>query len=72
METDLAVARGLRNLLLNKTSDVDTFFAHLGKLHQWRRAGGRPDDAYGRGIVSDLRSKIVEFVQQLLAESDAS
>jgi len=68
METDLTVARGLRNFLLSKKPDVDAFFADLARLQRWRRAGGTPDDAFGRAIVSDLRTKLVEFFQQLLAE----
>jgi hypothetical protein len=71
-EADLAVAAGLRNLLLGKRPDVEAFFADLAKVQQWRRAGGSLDDAYGRGVVVDLRTKIVDFIQQLLAENDAS
>jgi plasmid stabilization system protein ParE len=71
-ETDLAVARGLRNLVLGKKPDVEAFFADLAKLQQWRRAGGSLDDAYGRGVVVDLRTKVVEFVQQLLTENNGS
>jgi hypothetical protein len=71
-ETDLAVARGLRNLLLGKKPDVEAFFAELAKLQQWRRAGGSPDDAYGHEVVVDLRTKVVEFVQQLLTENNGS
>jgi len=72
METDLAVARGLRNFLLGKKSGVDAFFADLARLERWRRAGGSPDDAFGRAIVVDLQTKLFDFFQQLLAEPKAS
>jgi hypothetical protein len=68
METDLAVARGLRNFLLRKKPDVAAFFTELARLQQWRRSGGTPEDAIGRPIVDDLHTKLLEFFQQLVAE----
>ena len=81
METDLAVARGLRNFLLRKKPDVDAFFAELARLQRWRRSGGRPEDAIGRAIVATISPRSVErFLgsgrsptasQPLLADVDA-
>jgi len=66
---DLAALRGLRAILLGKPAHIGPFLADVERLQQWRREGRVRDPQYA-AVANDLRVKVVEFFQQLLAESE--
>jgi hypothetical protein len=65
---DLAVAAALRAFLMGRPADTEPLWTSLEALLDWRRRGGRLDDALGQMLTQRIKEQIVEFFQKLLQD----
>ena len=68
-QSRLDVLRALGTLIVSKNGSVQAFSKDLGILYRWLQTGGRQNDSYGGPIAGRLSDKVLEFLQQLVAEA---
>jgi hypothetical protein len=69
---ELAVARAFEAFLLGKTAEAETLWTVLEALFNWRRRGGRVDDAVGKLFADGVKRQVVAVLQRFLRHAGGS
>jgi hypothetical protein len=63
---ELAIARAFEAFLLGKTAEAEALWTVLEALLNWRRRGGRGDDAVGKLFADGVKRQVVAVLQRFL------
>ena len=69
---ELAIVRAFEAFLMGKTAEADTLWTVLEGLLNWRRRGGRVDDAVGKLFADGVKREVVAVLQRFLRHAGAS